>query len=558
MFPGRHPRTGRGRACRKKNLTNIITLAVLLPGIVALVALAAALPARAAKDAPLKPDTKPARLFKLAGECEFDDPFEPNDDPGEAVPLLPNGPVQHLNFHTTADEDWFLFPAYTGATYTITTSNLSNGADTILFLFRPPYFDEGDAVAWNDDFDGTLGSQIVWTAPKNGLYFFKIRDFNWRGDCHTYDLTFNVEYTQFWPYFNQNPTPTPTITPTFTASPTPTITPTATDTPTPAPTATPTPTPTSTPIPAPTPSLVLGTGLASPNDVAVNPETQRVYVANRDTDRVVAINTTNNQIVASIPVCHQPFGIDVNSDTNKLYVACFGDDAVGVIDGSANLMTKTISVGPLPTYVGINESTNRVYVVTHGDGHLVEIDGASDARTRSAATGDGAFGLAVNETLNRVYVTNRDVHTVSTVNAEAMVTIISQTVQPGDYKPVPFGLVFDSLSDRLYVTYEQGDRLIKLAVYQTAVEGLERLDTVTIPDGGKNAPGVLGVNPLTNHIFIPNSASDSVTVVDGVNYEILYDIPLHSEPFGIDVDPTAGKVYVGAKQSHQLWMISDN
>jgi len=173
-------------------------------------------------------------------------------------------------------------------------------------------------------------------------------------------------------------------------------------------------------------------------------------------------------------------------------------------------------------------------------------------------TGDGAFGLAVNEYLNRVYVTNRDVHTISTVDTNTMSTIVAQTVQPGANKSVPFGLAFDPLADRLYVTYEQGGQLIKVAVYQTHAAGLDRIDTLTIPDGGDNAPGVFGVNPLTNHIFIPNSASDSVTVIDGVNNEILYNIPLGLEPFGIDVDPVTGKVFVGAKRSHQLWMILDN
>ena len=545
MFQGKYPQKGGFRAGWKENFVKApLAFALFLTLAVALVAAFTALPVHAGDTRTEKASGRDS-MFMQSGECDFDDPFEPNDDPGQAKPLPPNGPLQHLNFHQDADEDWFLFQASAGATYTITTSNLSNGADTILFLFKSPDFGEDDAIARNDDSGGTLASQIVWTAPQNGLYLFKVRDFFLRGDCLVYDLNFDAEYFQYWPFLNRPPVSTPTITPTFTPSPTPTITPTHT------------PTPTITPTPIPTPSLVLGTGLASPNDVAVNPQAQRVYVASRDTDRVIAIDTTNNEVVASIPVCHKPFGIDVNSDTNKLYVACFADGVVGVIDGDTNIMNKTISVGLSPTYVGVNESTNRVYVVTHGDGQLVEIDGASDTRTRSAVTGDGAFGLAVNEYLNRVYVTNRDVHTISTVDTNTMLTIISQTVQPGANKSVPFGLAFDPLADRLYVTYEQGGRLIKVAVYQVGAGGLERIDTLTIPDGGDNAPGVLGVNPLTNHIFIPNSASDSVTVIDGVNNEILYNMPLGLEPFGVDVDPVTGKVYVGAKSSHQLWMIQD-
>ncbi len=499
----------------------------------------------------------PVSSLMEAGDCDFYDQFEPNNGPNEAAVIAPNGPSYDLDFDTEADEDWFLFLAYPGSTYTITASNLSQGADTILFLFRSPNFDEPDAIDTNDDFGGTLGSQIVFKASKTGLYFFKLRDFNSLVNCHTYTLTFAAEHFQFWPRIDIHPTPTftptltPTVTQTPTPSPTPTFTPTSTPTPTPSPTYTPTP------IPGPTPKWVLGSGLSFPNDVAVNYQTHVVYVTSRDTNQVLAINPVSGHVIATIPVCQKPFGIDVNSLSNKVYVACFVDGTVDVIDGFTNTVIKNITVGPQPTYVGVNESTNRAYVVTHGDGNLVEIDGGNLIRTRSVKSDRGAFGLAVNEGLNRVYVTNRDLQNVTTIDTNTMTKIDWQTVRPDTRNPEPFGIVFNPGNNRLYFTYKKDERLTRVAIYQASANGLSYIGKLTIPDGGSDAPGVLGVNPTTGHVFIPNSASNSVTVIDSANNSIRYNIPLGGTPFGVDVDPITNKVYVVTKNSHQLWMIPD-
>ncbi len=253
MFHGIYSKTGRFmfRLNNIKFMQPVMVALVLILAIM-LVSVLSALPVRAG-DAESGIAYGPVSALNPEDECDFVDPFEPNNEPGEAIPLFPNGPPYDLNFHTAADEDWFLFSASAWGTYTITADNLSQGADTNMFLFQPPNFGEQEAIAWNDDFGGTLGSQIVWTAPRTGLYFFKIRDFNWRGDCHTYRLAFEGEFSQFWPFIEIHPTPIPTFTPTFTPTLTPTITPTHTPTPTFTPTPTPTKTPTPTPLPAPDP-----------------------------------------------------------------------------------------------------------------------------------------------------------------------------------------------------------------------------------------------------------------------------------------------------------------
>jgi DNA-binding beta-propeller fold protein YncE len=237
-------------------------------------------------------------------------------------------------------------------------------------------------------------------------------------------------------------------------------------------------------------------------------------VVSRNNDRVYAVDGSSHVILAVIPVCDEPFGIAVNPNTNRVYVTCFRPGLVGVIDGHSHLMVKTIAVGPEPTYVAVNRSTNRIYVPTHGNGNLVEIDGVTDTLTRYGHAGVGVFGLAVNEALNRVYVTNRDEGTVATIDATTLQRLGQQTVHLGGPNSAAWGIGYNPATARLYVTYRDGPiTLNRLAIFETTPTGLVWLAVRAIPEGGNDATGQLGVNPTTNRIFIPNAASNNVTVV---------------------------------------------
>lgn len=665
-----------------------------------------------ASSTPTRTITPTATASPTPGGCVSIDPFEPNNSPAQAIALPPDGAPHNLDFGTTSDQDWFIFQAEASSTFTMTTSNLGPGTDTVMFLFQPPNFNEANAIAVSDDFGGTLGSQIVWTAPASGSYYFMVRDFANVGDCHTYRLTFSRNYHLYLPLilgpqpqatatpsptsgpsvtptpsptsspaptntptlvssptptpspsrtssptltptstptlaltstptpsatptrtptltatlaatptatptpsatptrppaFTFTPTPTntstptssptatststptrtptpsltptatvtststptptitltPTLTPTPSFTPTATVTPTRTLTPTPSPTATRTPTATITPTPTVTPTLAPLTtpveipipGLVHPKDVAVNRRTNLIYVVSRDNDKVYVVDGYSHAVVTAIGVCDQPFGIDANSQTNRVYVACFTSGRVDVINGASNLVIASPAVGPEPTYVEVNESTNRVFVVTHGNGGLAEIDGNSQLLLRTTPTGGGAFGLAVDENLNRVYVGNRDSDTVSIIDAAAMAKLMD--VYPGGAQYHPYGLAFNPATNRLYVSYSVFNPVLKLAIYAATPAGLVRLDTRDLANGGSDAPGVLGINPTTNHLFVPNSASHTVSVISGFSNNGLATLPLGLDPFGVDVNPLTDRVYITARGSNQLWVVPD-
>jgi len=54
----------------------------------------------------------------------------------------------------------------------------------------------------------------------------------------------------------------------------------------------------------------------------------------------------------------------------------------------------------------------------------------------------------------------------------------------------------------------------------------------------------LAVNPATNRIYVCNSISNSVSVIDGSSNTVVATVPLSASPDGIDVNPTTNMIYV--------------
>ncbi len=111
------------------------------------------------------------------------DEYEQDDSWAEAKWIVVGGPPQIHNFHVPCfntyhpldTADWVKFEATKGFTYTIKTSNLEGGNDTILGLYDP----NGIRITVNDDdADNIPASKIVWCAPADGTYYVKVSPFD--------------------------------------------------------------------------------------------------------------------------------------------------------------------------------------------------------------------------------------------------------------------------------------------------------------------------------------------------------------------------------------------
>lgn len=113
------------------------------------------------------------------------DAQETNDTFGQAVEKTPDGSLTAGTLYKSIsasppdpatnainDPDWFKFTAVSGDIYTIDTTTLLNGADTVLTL----YGTDGSTVLSSNDnrSGGTFESRITWTATASGTFFVKV------------------------------------------------------------------------------------------------------------------------------------------------------------------------------------------------------------------------------------------------------------------------------------------------------------------------------------------------------------------------------------------------
>jgi YVTN family beta-propeller protein len=75
----------------------------------------------------------------------------------------------------------------------------------------------------------------------------------------------------------------------------------------------------------------------SPTGIAVNSDTNTIYVTDRESASISVIDAETNNIVKEIPIGGSPTGIAVNSDTNTIYVINGDSSSISVIDGSTLL-----------------------------------------------------------------------------------------------------------------------------------------------------------------------------------------------------------------------------
>jgi YVTN family beta-propeller protein len=117
-------------------------------------------------------------------------------------------------------------------------------------------------------------------------------------------------------------------------------------------------------------------------------------------------------LVTNIPVGTTPFGVAVNPETNRIYVADGGggggpDNTVFVISGKSNTLLTKITGLTAPDGVAVNGQTNRIYVTNIGNNTVSVIDGRTNTVTTPAIpVGADPAEIAVNERTNRIYVTN--------------------------------------------------------------------------------------------------------------------------------------------------------
>ena len=264
----------------------------------------------------------------------------------------------------------------------------------------------------------------------------------------------------------------------------------------------------------------------TPVGVAVNPETNRIYVTNRMSNDVTVIDGLTDQVLATIVNNQVPQGVAVNPLKNRIYVSELGR-GLTIIDGFTNPPLARLPVGAGAFTVAVNASTDRVYVPSFHDRNVSVIDGETRSVLTVLMLGGNPSAAAVNPRTNLVYVANYALGNVTIIDG-ASNAVIGLIATGGN----PTHLAVNTTTGRLYVTGTP-----YLSVIDTTTNAvIAQLDLGSADE--------VVVNEALNRAYVTSIGVNTLSVVDGFTNTRISTVSLGSFPAGLSVNPLTNRVYV--------------
>jgi len=295
-----------------------------------------------------------------------------------------------------------------------------------------------------------------------------------------------------------------------------------------------------------------------PSAVAVNPKTNKIYVANYRSNNVTVIDGATNK-TTTVAVGSGPVAMAVNQVTNKIYVANEtslnaqgapdpnGTGYVTVIDGATNKTTQ-VAAEIQPDAIAVNENTNKIYVANQGSNDVTVMDGATNKTTSVALRKEGDAleqgilspqNVSVNPVTDKVYVTGPQSNTVAVIdgktNAFTIVGTGGTTATGAMFGQEPTAVAVNSTTNTVYVTGFNSNDV-------TAIDGpTNKPSNIHLED--VQDPYTIAVNPITNKVYVANLTSRSISVIDGATKKAITIGDLPGKPHDVAVNPITNKIY---------------
>ena len=426
------------------------------------------------------------------------DQYEPDNTPNQAKLIIANNAPTNRTFNPSGDKDYVRFQAVAGASYFISTSDLTGGADTVLTLWDQ----NGTTNLLHNDDDPVpgrgLASRIEWIAPASGMYYISVHEFSGSNDCRGYALNLRMALAErtFVPDTLKN-SPPPVC------------------------------------VPFRVTSIAVGT---HPKAVAVGPERayislfnnaslavvdtstftllrtvsgagtgangialsgEYVYLAHRDSSNVSVFRAADpNTRLLTLNTGSLPFGIAALPD--RVYVANFGSDSVTVIDSATNTVLRTATVAAQPALAAAGGARGWVTALSGGGVQVLDRDGNV---VRTITTGGQPFGIGYNPLLGRLYVSHWSDNTLWAIDAAN-----GQRVNYVTLPDKPFAVAVNAVSGHVFVVLAKQNRMLVLREDTLAQIGSLPLEDQGGDDGGQS----IGI--YENRVYVVDYGAGSLTV----------------------------------------------
>jgi YVTN family beta-propeller protein len=246
---------------------------------------------------------------------------------------------------------------------------------------------------------------------------------------------------------------------------------------------------------------------------------------------VAIIDLETRRVIRTVEISGTPGAAAVLPGERYAYVPNASRSVVSFLDTLSQAVTAEISV-PSPVAIVVNPVLPRAYVASGAAADPTIIRTDTNAAVGTVAGASGATRVEVDATGRRAYFSSTSSGVVRVMNTATEALIASIPTGAAGLS----GMALHPAANRLFV----GDTASTVHVIDLGTNAV----VATIPTG--NGPDNLAFNATGTRLYVANSGSASVTVVDsqanGVG--VLATIPLSGAPSGIQVDPVGEFVHV--------------
>ncbi len=268
--------------------------------------------------------------------------------------------------------------------------------------------------------------------------------------------------------------------------------------------------------------------------VAVSPDGKKVYVTEILNSTVAVIDTVTDTVESYVGVGYGPYGVAVSPDGTKVYVAHYLSDSVSVIDTATNAVATTVNVGDLPYVVSVTPDGNKVYVANKNSNSVSIIDPATNTVTDTINVGNYPLGIAIAKVPDRIVpIANFSSNvTKGYVPLDVQFTDISKNAATWKWD---FGDGNTSTDQNPTHTYSAAGNYIVNLTVSDGNDTDSQVATITV----SKKPVARAI-----YIYVANSGSNTVSVIDVATDTIIATIPVGIQPMGVAATLDGKKVYV--------------
>lgn len=261
------------------------------------------------------------------------------------------------------------------------------------------------------------------------------------------------------------------------------------------------------------------------------------YVTNAKDQSVSVIDISTDTVVDTIPVGFFPTDIAASPDGNYVYVPNFGQDSIYVIETATNTVEFEINTPKASKPTGIAVAPDgMVYCLNFSNQTVLVIDPANMIVVNRFPVGSMfPVEIVLNAAGTRAYVANA----VGPANVKVIDLSANKVIATTTTSQQSFGVAVSPDGARVYVTNSQSDTV-------SVIDTTTNTVTAIIPLAAGSFPRGITVRPDGAFAYVALQGTSEVKVIDTGTNTVTATVTLtaNSDPYNLVATPDNSKVYV--------------